>query len=573
MIDSSKFKHYVLPIEIQTTPAKRETFFVFQFDMGKGSDKLYLTSREWAQDFGGKTASSGTTSKSISGKYKRLPFNCCSLSLQPFTHPVCSPEGHIFDLASIVPHLQSHPINPINGTPLVIKDLIRLHMHKNQQGHWHCPITYKVFSEHVKVVAIRTSGQVYAWDAVYKLCIKPGHWRDLMTDVEFKQEDLIVLQDPADLSNRDISKFHFVQHSTEEASKSGVSSGAKSTSRAAGSKLADRIMKTLESTEIPSLASISKPVPKDQVNIKEYTKFSGTTSTTAHYSKGKMAASLTSTSMPIVSYNESAQLDSSLMLYPRVSTSSRGLVQIETSLGNLNVELDCHLAPKTCHNFILLAKSGYYKGTVFHRLIRNFMVQGGDPTGTGRGGKSFWGGEFEDEIEVPSYASGYVAPGAKSGTKAEKRTHDKRGVLSMANKGKNTNTSQFFITFGACTHLDKKHTIFGRVLNIDGSGEDVLNKIERVPVDADDKPRFEIKILDVTVLKDPFEEVSMNQEPRQQGQTEKKRSRMEDETESKMGRLISDSSGSKSTVQSVAVEEKKVKKLKSTSRLSDFSGW
>jgi peptidyl-prolyl cis-trans isomerase-like protein 2 len=132
---------------------------------------------------------------------------------------------------------------------------------------------------------------------------------------------------------------------------------------------------------------------------------------------------------------------------------------------------------------VRLAQKGYYRGIAFHRNIKNFMIQGGDPTGTGRGGSSIWGKNFVDEFDGP-------------------QTHNARGVLSMANKGKNTNSSQFFITYRPVRHLDRKHTIFGRVVG----GLDVLAKMEDVPVDGSDRPLNKILIKDVVVFLDPFDE-------------------------------------------------------------------
>ncbi len=118
------------------------------------------------------------------------------------------------------------------------------------------------------------------------------------------------------------------------------------------------------------------------------------------------------------------------------------------------------------------------------------MLQGGDPTGTGRGGQSIWGKNFPDEFDGP-------------------RKHDARGVVSMANKGKNTNGSQFFITYLACPHLDRKHTVFGRVVLDDAGSEGAatLNRIESVEVDpATKKPLIDVMIEEAVVLVDPFEE-------------------------------------------------------------------
>ncbi len=126
---------------------------------------------------------------------------------------------------------------------------------------------------------------------------------------------------------------------------------------------------------------------------------------------------------------------------------------IETSRGPVTVELDAANAPKTVNNFVALARDGFYDGVVFHRVIPNFMVQGGDPTGTGRGGPGY---QFEDE------------------TRGNPNRHG-RGVLSMANAGPNTNGSQFFITHAPQPHLDGKHTVFGRVTE----GLDVVDAIRQ----------------------------------------------------------------------------------------------
>ncbi|ORY50198.1 cyclophilin-like protein [Leucosporidium creatinivorum] len=152
-------------------------------------------------------------------------------------------------------------------------------------------------------------------------------------------------------------------------------------------------------------------------------------------------------------------------------SSQREVVVLETSMGNVSFELYTAEAPKTCKNFRELARKGYYSGTVFHRIIQDFMIQGGDPTGTGRGGMSIYGSSFEDEIHPELRFTG-------------------AGILAMANSGPNTNGSQFFITLGPTPHLDRKHTIFGRVL----TGMQVVQRLGSVAVDGEDRPREDIRI-------------------------------------------------------------------------------
>jgi len=134
---------------------------------------------------------------------------------------------------------------------------------------------------------------------------------------------------------------------------------------------------------------------------------------------------------------------------------------LETTQGKIELELRPDLAPKTVENFEKHIKDGYYNGTIFHRIIKNFMIQGGDPTGTGRGGESIWGGKFKDEF----------TPKAK---------FDRAGILAMANAGPNTNGSQFFITTVETPWLNGHHTIFGYIK--DKKSFQVLKKLENVKV-------------------------------------------------------------------------------------------
>jgi cyclophilin family peptidyl-prolyl cis-trans isomerase len=146
---------------------------------------------------------------------------------------------------------------------------------------------------------------------------------------------------------------------------------------------------------------------------------------------------------------------------------------LHTNHGEFAIELFDDDAPKTVDNFTKLARDGFYDGVIFHRVIPDFMIQGGDPTGTGTGGPGY---KFEDEL---------------NDHKVE------RGALAMANAGPNTNGSQFFVvTADACPWLDGKHTVFGRVT----SGMDVVERISALPRDGRDKPREDVTIERVELL-------------------------------------------------------------------------
>lgn len=188
--------------------------------------------------------------------------------------------------------------------------------------------------------------------------------------------------------------------------------------------------------------------------------------------------------------------------------SGETIAVIHTNMGDISVRLFADLVPKTVENFVTHAKNGYYNGIIFHRVINNFMIQGGDPTGTGRGGESIWGSSFRDEFAV--------------------ELHNVRGALSMANAGPNTNGSQFFIVQskeidarllsqmknipdsfpenivnayaenGGTPWLDFKHSVFGHVFE----GMDVVDKIAGVKVDMLDKPFEDVVIenIDISVV-------------------------------------------------------------------------
>jgi peptidylprolyl isomerase len=133
---------------------------------------------------------------------------------------------------------------------------------------------------------------------------------------------------------------------------------------------------------------------------------------------------------------------------------------LETTQGTIKLELFSNIAPKTVENFTTHIKDGYYNGVIFHRIIPNFMIQSGDPTGTGRGGQSIWGNKFADEFNG-------------------KAMFNKAGILAMANAGVNTNGSQFFITTVETPWLNGKHTIFGQIH--DKASFIVLKKLEQIP--------------------------------------------------------------------------------------------
>jgi len=148
------------------------------------------------------------------------------------------------------------------------------------------------------------------------------------------------------------------------------------------------------------------------------------------------------------------------------------IVVLETNVGKIELKLFPKAAPLAVENFVTHVKNGYYNGLIFHRVIKGFMIQGGDPTGTGRGGESIWHKEFKNE-----YAPNLV--------------FDRPFLLAMANHGPNTNGSQFFITVAPAPWLNGGYTIFGEVV----AGQETVKKIENVTTGRGDRPLFDQKII------------------------------------------------------------------------------
>lgn len=220
--------------------------------------------------------------------------------------------------------------------------------------------------------------------------------------------------------------------------------------------------------------------------------------------ENKTTASSTTKSSEKTETSESVDLNA--LTLPQLSnevTSDEYLVDMVTTEGSIEIKLFPKQAPKTVENFVTHAKDGYYDGLIFHRVINDFMIQGGDPSGDGTGGESIWGEPFEDEFSNQLY--------------------NLRGALSMANSGPNTNGSQFFIVQnpadvsdgllkdvypekiieaykkGGTPFLDGKHTVFGQVVK----GMDIVDKIAGVAVGENDKPKTDIKIEKITILSEP----------------------------------------------------------------------
>jgi peptidyl-prolyl cis-trans isomerase-like protein 2 len=524
-------------------------------------DKLYLTTTEWSQLYGGRRATADLE-RDLLKHFKRLPFGHCCLSLQPIRDAYCNDQGYVFDLTALVPFVQKHKMDPISGSPIDLKQFTKLTFARDSDNQLQCPILFKVFNENSHIVAIKTTGNVYSYEAVEQLNLKSKNYRDLLTDEPFTRKDVITLQEPSCFEKQDVSKFHYQVNALKWDEEEEAEADGKPRSNV---KNMNQIMKAAMDEMQNSECSLAK----GDFFYKEPTagSSSGPAGVTldrfnsATYSTGKVAASLTSTCMPVHQKVEVAYIGDDAYRYEHVR--KNGYVQLLTNLGALNLELLCKDAPRTCDNFIRLCKRGYYNDTIFHRLIKHFVLQGGDPTGTGKGGESSWGAAFNDELD-------------------NNLAHDKRGMLSMANSGKNTNKSQFYITLKSCPHLNKKHTIFGRLVG----GMDTLDKIEQIKVTDKDRPIQDVRIVSATVFVDPFEEIdSQIRQEREASRNESESSREVSITKSSVqhehetvvakgvGALIDLKSIGKPEPNNTSGAKDSKKKKTVSNRFGDFSEW
>uniref|UniRef100_A0A8C5AHL6 PPIase cyclophilin-type domain-containing protein n=1 Tax=Gadus morhua TaxID=8049 RepID=A0A8C5AHL6_GADMO len=344
---------------------------------------------------------------------------------------------HTLCFRSIIPWIKRYGTNPISG----------------EVRKYHCPVLFNIFTNNSHIVTNKVTGNVFSNEAVEQLNIKTKSYRDLLTDEPFTRKDLITLQDPTHLDKFNVSDFFHVKNNLkvldpdEEKAKLDPGYHLNSTNLETRETLAELYRDYKGDTLLA--ATMKEPTVKktDMLNA-------------AHYSTGRVSASFTSTAMAPATVHEADAIADDTVRYKYVK--KKGYVRLHTNKGDINLELYCDKVPKAGENFTRLCKKGYYDGTVFHRSIRNFMIQGGDPTGTGTGGESFWGKPFKDEFR-PNLS------------------HTGRGVLITV-----------------CPQQDHIMVV---------GGFEALTAMENVEADPkSDKPKSEIKLLTASVFVDPYEE-------------------------------------------------------------------
>ncbi|WJZ91847.1 hypothetical protein VitviT2T_010888 [Vitis vinifera] len=400
--------------------------------MGKkqhSKDRMFITKTEWATEWG------GAKSKNASVPFKRLPFYCCAVTFTPFGDPVCTSDGTVFDIMNIIPYIRKFGKHPVTGAPLKQEDLIPLTFHKNSDGEYHCPVLNKVFTEFTHIVAVKTTGNVFCYEAIKELNLKTKNWKELLTDEPFTREDLITIQNPNALDSKALLDFDHVKNSlklddeelkkmgldpthginvkgdmkqmleelgTEKARQTALHGGGGNKAQneraaalaailAARSRIKEESEsdkngegKTGQTFSIVDAASASvhgrsaaaaKATSSDKTAARIAMHMAGERApVNAKMVKSRFTTGAASRSFTSTSYDPVTKNEFEYIKVEKNPT-KKGYVQLHTTHGDLNIELHCDITPRACENFITLCERGYYNGIAFHRNIRNFMIQ------------------------------------------------------------------------------------------------------------------------------------------------------------------------------------------------------
>lgn len=458
--------------------------------MGRKSsakDRAYITQSERKDGYGSVRDNHAASSSAASSSAARraalvsLPFTHCRLTCEPWVDPVCSPDGDVFDVTAAVPALRANAgRNPLTGEALALRDLVRLRFHRLGGGGegpapFGCPVTGRAFTPSSHIVAVRPTGNVFSFEAVERLCLRPRNFRDLLDDTEFRgRGDLIHLQDPSDASGTAAARAERLARAVAGGGAAGAALAASAAAasdedpssgldRSALGRDAQRILARLASgaggaagpgaapaggrgdrgaSRLPGSDPRLRAPERERVAAPSFKAGAATWDTAgddssqpqqlsfqmrkdaerrrrreeaeeeavkvreanrrvrsgeekrapapygervferlAAAAKARAAAS----SRPVAFTSSVTALAapplaaSDLPRPPRLRrpTAERGYCRLRTSLGDLNLELFASAAPRAVENFVVLAKSGYYDGCVFHRSVRNFCAQSG----------------------------------------------------------------------------------------------------------------------------------------------------------------------------------------------------
>ena len=548
-------------------------------------DKQYLSSRE-SRDIQSIRAgrAGGLTVKN------KLPFTHCALSLQPYKVPVCNADGVLFDKDSLFEFVWKHKKDPVSGKAMNVTEIIKIVMEASasddNERTWICPLTVKKLSDNLKIVAIltkrRTEAYVYSYQA-YREFIKAGTHPTTGEPFD-KQKDVLIINNPDSddesfHKNRDIRNFYHIQHARELK----AAEGNNDQDNIRKSMTASRVFQKLEAkkraregNDDNTRTKLSKTMPIHPYNLQGTILAKDVTG--VEYNNDQGAASLTSTGVNLAHQTERAATSEEILqalfdcvkmrfkgekAYVELTLEVQHAVGTGTSTMTLALEVHCDICPRTCLNFLTLCE-GAYVGSSFHRLIPKFMMQGGKSLDEASD-TSIWGKPFPDEID-------------------KRLTHSGPGVLSMANAGKNSNQRQFYITFASCPHLDRKHTVFGKLVGDDCISQ--LKRLEQIPTSKTNEPEQSIRITRTRILGEtPLDKAKKLEEARLRAVLEKREANSrKTSTKVTRGPKVSEARGEvgqylKAKLQAAAAknnEDVGVRRLPpppKKTKFGDFSGW
>ena len=274
---------------------------------------------------------------------------CVCLSLQPYTNPYCNKDGYIFDLENIVKFVEKHKLDPISGQSTDLKQFFKLNLSKRQDSQYQCPVIFKEFNENSHIVAIKTTGNVFSYEAVDELNFKAKNLKDLVSDVLFTRKDVITLQESTNsIERQNISKFYYqVNNLKWNDDESGDAKDGK-----ANLNNINQIMKvTLEemSKVDKSETKINKEYLTNKIDDVHKRTVASDKFNAANYSTGSVGASLTSTAMEPVGKLEAAFIGDDAYRYSQIKKNA--YVQLKTNFGALNFELYAKQTPKASEKF------------------------------------------------------------------------------------------------------------------------------------------------------------------------------------------------------------------------------
>ena len=478
----------------------------------RGIYKLFMTYYELCQ------RNIENNEDNYKSKINYLPFNYCSLSLHPFINPVCDEKGNIFEKKYIINYISKYHKNPIDFSPLSIKNLIKLNFYKGNNNKFCCPITLKEYSENTKIVIIKETGNVYSYEAYLELNKNIKNFKDLLNDQKFEPKNVIIINDPN--NKKIINNFKFIKNKEELNFVNNLIYNNEENSNKNEKKeinLPSNYKKIIEDYEKDnSIEKMKKLELIEQINLgKNYLNKDYLNKIKKNYEENflpifkllkekikhkeninEIKNSINFNSNVFIFFlkennlykkylklneNYNPNFDELRNIYYNIikKNKMKGYVKFYTNFGNLNIEIFCDLVPFASENFIELCEEKIYLNKKFNCLLHDNLIS-------------------IENFEIKENYFGKLFNYENNNFYSQ----NEKGLLCMINNEKNNN--KFFISLSETKkdEFKNKNTIFGKILD-DLKTLDIINSIKT----ENTKPIYEIKINKIEIYKNPFREV------------------------------------------------------------------